>query len=58
MATIANSWVEKQKKKKVAETAPAYEAIPESEISNRKPVKRFSLAARSTMVKTLRGIRK
>ena len=61
MAVIQNKWVEKQKKKKTPETAPSYESdlLAESEIYNaKKPIKRFTLAARSVVVRTLRGIRK
>lgn len=61
MAVITNKWIEKEKKKKVHETAPAFTSdsldswIP---INNGTPVKRHSKASRSTMVRTLRGVRK
>lgn len=61
MSIINNTWIEKIKKKKRPETAPAYEFdskdtwIP---ASNDKPIKRFTSAARATLVCTLRGIRK
>jgi hypothetical protein len=61
MAVIPNKWVEKQKKKKAPETAPAFEAnhidnwLP---VNPGRPVKRHTNAARSTMVRTLRGVRK
>lgn len=62
MAVITNKWVEKEKKKKVHETAPAFLSdsidtwIPIN--TGGKPVKRHSHAARATMVRTLRGVRK
>jgi hypothetical protein len=61
MSVIPNSWIEKCKKKKEAETAPSFESNPlaESEIYNtKKPLKRFTIAARSVVMRTLRGIRK
>lgn len=61
MAVIKNTWVEKQKKKKVHESAPSYESDPDSDtyqFNAKKPVKRHSHAARATMVRTLRGVRK
>jgi hypothetical protein len=61
MHAIPNKWVEKIKAKKVPETAPSYAADPIAAtegISSRKPIKRFTIAARQTLVKTLRGIRK
>ena len=61
MTVLQNTWIEKQKKKRTHETAPAYQNDPlaESEIYNtKKPRKRFTLAARTVLVKTLRGIRK
>lgn len=61
MAVITNKWVEKEKKKKAPDTAPAFQAddtdswqpVPAS-----KTVIRYSKAARATMVRTLRGVRK
>jgi len=61
MPVIQNTWVEKQKKKKVRETAPAYASnhLAESEIYNAtKPETRHTHAARCIFVKTLRGVRK
>lgn len=61
MSVKQNSWVEKQKKKRTHETAPSYEAdhLAESMPYNgKKPLKRFTTAARSVLVRTLRGIRK
>lgn len=61
MAVITNKWVEKEKKKRVHETAPAFESnsldswIP---INTGSIVKRHTKAARATMVRTLRGVRK
>lgn len=61
MAVIQNKWVEKQPKKKVAETAPAFASAPTDNwlpAKPGKPVKRHTPAARSTMVRTLQGNRK
>lgn len=61
MSVILNSWIEKCKKKKQTETAPAFESNPSavSEIYNtKKPLKRFTIAAHSVVMRTLRGIRK
>lgn len=61
MPVIQNTWVEKQKKKKSHDTAPAYASdhIAASDIiSSKKPKKRFSLPSCGTLVKTLRGVRK
>ena len=61
MAVIQNKWIEKQRKKKKHETAPAYAKnhLAETEIFNaEKPVKRFTVAARTGFIKTLRGVRK
>jgi len=61
MDVIRNTWVEKVKKKKVQETAPAYERL---EIKNdfkhqtRKPEKRHEPSLKVTMSRTLRGVRK
>lgn len=61
MAVIMNKWVEKEKKKKVHETAPAFASdsldswLP---INAGTTIKRHTKAARSTMVRTLRGVRK
>jgi len=61
MAVIQNKWVEKQKKKKAHETAPAYEFdavntwIPSA---SDKPKERHTNAARAMYKQTLRGVRK
>ena len=61
MNTIPNKWIEKQKKKKGPETAPAYEFstkdtwLPSN--TEKKP-ERHSNAARAIYRQTLRGIRK
>lgn len=61
MAVILNKWVEKEKKKRGHETAPSYESKPIDNwlpINPGKPIKRHTVASRSTMVRTLRGVRK
>lgn len=61
MPVLLNSWIEKVRKKKTHETAPSYESdhLAESEIFNSKrPAKRSTFAARSILLKTLRGVRK
>lgn len=61
MPTIKNSWIEKLKKKKAVETAPAYKNEHASEfdtISSKRPITRSSLPITSTAHKTLRGVRK
>lgn len=61
MAVIQNKWVEKEKRKRVHETAPAFESLAIDNwlpINPGKPVKRHTHAARATMVRTLRGVRK
>ncbi len=61
MAVIPNKWVEKEKKKKTHDTAPAYEFdskntwIPST--CDQAP-KRHTNAARATYKQTLRGVRK
>ncbi len=61
MAVIQNKWIEKEKKKKVHQTAAAYESnsldswIP---INPATPIKRHTKANKSTMSRTLRGVRK
>lgn len=61
MAVIPNKWVEKEKKKRVHETAPAFE-IDSTDTwkpsSTEKPKARHSPASVATMRKTLRGIRR
>jgi hypothetical protein len=59
MPVIMNTWIEKIRKKKTPETAPAYEShkITEDD-AYKKPEKRHTNAARAVLVKTLRGIRK
>jgi len=61
MEVIPNKWVEKERKKKKPTTESAYEYIPVDEkdpFNAKRPKKRFSVAARATYVRTLRGIRK
>jgi hypothetical protein len=61
MPTIANTWVEKVKKKKVAETAPSYESYKYSndfKTQTKKPEKRHTPSLKATMTKTLRGVRR
>jgi hypothetical protein len=61
MAVIRNSWVEKVKKKKAAETAPAYESYVQKndfEHQTRKPKERHTPSLKATMSRTLRGVRK
>jgi hypothetical protein len=61
MAIIHNTWVEKVKKKKSPETAPAYEAYAfkdDFKTQTRRPEKRHNPALKATFVKTLRGTRK
>jgi len=61
MAVIQNKWVEKEKKKKVHETAAAYDSNPIDNwlpINPGKATKRHTHASRATMVRTLRGVRK
>ncbi len=61
MAVIQNKWVEKQKKKKSVETAPAFESNPGDSwlpVNPKKKQERTSVASRATYKQTLRGIRK
>ena len=61
MAVIQNKWVEKEKKKKAAETAPAFETDSTDTwqpSKTEKPKARHSPASVATMRKTLRGIRR
>ena len=61
MAIIHNSWVEKVKKKKVHETAPAYESYSYRDdfaTQTKKPAKRHTPSLKATINKTLRGVRK
>ena len=61
MAVIQNKWIEKQKKKKAIETAPAFEANPGDSwlpVDPKKNVVRHTNASRSSMSRTLRGVRK
>lgn len=61
MAVIQNKWVEKQKKKKVTETAPAFESNPGNSwlpVDPKKKPERTSVASRATYKHTLRGVRK
>ncbi len=62
MAVIRNKWIEKEKKKRALDTAPAFQSVDTSDdwkpVDSNKPVKRFTNAANGTMKKTLRGVRK
>lgn len=61
MGIIPNKWIEKQKKKKEHETAPAYAPDPDADsipYNSKKPLKRYTNAARAVIFKTLRGVRK
>ena len=61
MNTIPNKWVEKAKKKKTAETAPAYEFNTKDTwlpINKDKQPAKHTNAARGTYKHSLRGIRK
>ena len=61
MAVIQNKWVEKEKKKKTHETAPAYEMNSMDTwkpSKTDKPPERHTNAARATYKQTLRGVRK
>lgn len=61
MPTIVNSWIEKVKKKKVAETAPAYDTElykNDFKAQTRRPEKRHTPSLKVTFTRTLRGVRK
>lgn len=59
MAVIKNTWVEKEKKKAKAETAPAFQSNDEDTWAPvKKKVKREITSSNATMRKTLRGVRK
>lgn len=63
MAIVGNKWIEKEASKHslLKATAPSYNPDPVQEfapINPKKPIKRHTKAARSNMVKTLRGVRK
>lgn len=61
MAVIKNKWIEKEKKKKVTETAPAFESNPGDTwlpVDIKKTVVRHITASKSIMSRTLRGVRK
>jgi len=61
MAVIQNKWIEKQKKKKVVETAPAFESNPGDSwlpVDTKKKIVRHSNASRASISRTLRGVRK
>lgn len=61
MAVIPNKWVEKEKKKRAHETAPAFEIDSTDTWKPSKTEKskaRHSPASIATMRKTLRGIRR
>lgn len=70
MAVIANKWLEKEKKQIEHQTAPAYKPEKKKEsidlkgfpdfipVYSDKPVKRHTKCLKTTLVKTLRGVRK
>ncbi len=59
MSVIQNKWVEKQRKKKATDTAPAYaQAAYDILDSTGKPIARFSTSSMATRIKTLRGVRR
>jgi hypothetical protein len=61
MAVIQNKWVEKEKKKKAHDTAPAYEFDTKNTwipVSAKQAPKRHTNAARAMYKQTLRGVRK
>ena len=61
MPTIQNKWIEKEKKKRAIETAPAFAQVKGDDwlpTKINKKVKRHTPAANGTMHKTLRGTRK
>jgi len=61
MNVIQNKWVEKQKKKKTPETAPAYEFDAKdtwAPVGADQSPKRHTNAARAMYKQTLRGVRK
>lgn len=61
MPVITNSWVEKERKKRKHETAPAYDYEHEDSYSiesTEKPISRKSRASRGSYSRTLRGVRK
>lgn len=61
MSVIQNTWVEKQKKKKIEEKAPAFESVAIDSwlpIAPDKAAKRFTIAMRASYKKTLSGVRK
>jgi len=59
MSVIQNKWVEKQRKKKTTDTAPAFEQAAYDILdSTGKPVSRFSSSSVATRLRTLRGVRK
>lgn len=61
MQVIPNKWIEKLRKKKDAETAASYKAeiFDSWDVANNETrIERYTKAAKSVYVKTLRGIRK
>jgi hypothetical protein len=61
MTVLQNKWVEKIKKKRAQDTAPAYDIDNHDTwqpIKADKIIKRFSHAARTMYTRTLRGVRK
>lgn len=61
MPVITNTWVEKERKKRMHETAPAYDFEHDDSYSissTEKKSRRHNHAARGMYSKTLRGVRK
>ena len=61
MSVIQNKWVEKQKKKREVDTAPAFDSNKDNSwvpVKIDKKIKRHTPAAHSMFKRTLRGVRK
>jgi len=61
MAVILNKWIEKIKKKRAPETAPAFKSDAEDTwlpVNPKKVIIRHTKAACAILHKTLRGLRK
>jgi hypothetical protein len=59
MSVIQNKWIQKERKKRAPVTASAYQADDYDILdSGKNPDSRYSVAARATYVRTLRGVRK
>ncbi len=59
MSVIQNKWVEKQRKKKATDTAPAYDNTAYDILDSvGKPIARFSTSSVANRIKTLRGVRR